>query len=556
MVGQARQAAKALLASGEDACDSELPLNAGIKKDWRQHGRLAAYTALLLATAVLSQVFFKRMTNAMPNYSWFLTQLIVVAYVPIFGVLAGWLIFSITNQALVRRFAVMGLLDSMAGVCMVLGGVRTSGPMQVILLQACIPLTVLLSMAVLKKRYHYFQFVGALTITLGIVGSQVLSAEASSSVDMILENNDPIFCTIFLIAVAPMALSTVMREVAFHGFGGDLDVNFLQFWVSVFQLLCNFLAMPVYALGILGSQQVPLAEMPSQVYGGMRCLLSFDDSSASTCGGPGERPCDDCGGAWLAVGGFISSNLLYNISMMLVIKHGSAALSFLVGTLRLPLTALAFSSPLIMGCHAVSLAISDVVSLIVIVLGLFLYQVGGWLKRRWRKSVLQGPAKDGASPPQSQALSFFSPSGTFSSPASFLSSPAGAVFGRPVAAVRWRMQLLFTKGMPVVSVPLVVTSNSAPRVRSVGRLRNDLYHKLNAASPLESPSYREKCLPVPTSPLPPQDRTLGGVAELDDDLFLQPLLTQTAPAGDEYFEATPQRADLYISGLGPDSLEQ
>lgn len=50
-----------------------------------------------------------------------------------------------------------------------LGGVHTSGTLQVLMGQAVIPVTMLLSVALLRKQYHVFQYLGATTIVLGIV---------------------------------------------------------------------------------------------------------------------------------------------------------------------------------------------------------------------------------------------------------------------------------------------------------------------------------------------------------------------------------------------------
>ncbi|CAE7292392.1 crtp1 [Symbiodinium pilosum] len=116
---------------------------------WLRKWRLLLYTVCLLVASVGNTVFFKRMTSAMPNYGWYLTQLSTLIYV--------------------RKFALMGVFDGLSGTFMVLGGVHTSGTLQVLLGQAVIPVTMMLSVLLLRKQYHVLQYLGATTIIMGIV---------------------------------------------------------------------------------------------------------------------------------------------------------------------------------------------------------------------------------------------------------------------------------------------------------------------------------------------------------------------------------------------------
>ncbi|CAJ1379208.1 unnamed protein product, partial [Effrenium voratum] len=135
---------------------------------------------LLLVASVGNTVYFKRMTNAMQNYGWYLTQLSTLMYVPFFAVLAGTGITQQVDLTLVRKFAVMGVFDGLSGTFMVLGGVHTSGTLQVLLGQAVIPVTLFLSVILLQKQYHILQYVGAATIVLGIIFDKVVEGSGGS----------------------------------------------------------------------------------------------------------------------------------------------------------------------------------------------------------------------------------------------------------------------------------------------------------------------------------------------------------------------------------------
>jgi len=58
---------------------------------------------------------------------------------------------------------------------------------------------------------------------------------------------------------------------------------------------------------------------------------------------PGIQQCDDCAGAVYVIIIYLLFNCCYNVFIVLVIKHGSASLMYIVMTLRLPVVQLAFS---------------------------------------------------------------------------------------------------------------------------------------------------------------------------------------------------------------------
>lgn len=453
-----------------------------------QRSHLPFYTGMLLLASVGNTVYFKRMTSAMPNYGWYLTQLSTVIYVPIFLLLAGTGIVTpvthVKSFDILKKFGMMGIFDGLSGTLMVLGGVHTSGNMQVLLTQAVIPITMFLSIAFIGKRFHIVQHVGALAIVLGIV----LAKAGEAGPHLGTSADDPVFNIIFAMSLVPSALSSVFKEVAFRGFDGDLDVNVLQFWVAIFQMITNFIAMPIYNLKVLGAQQVPMSSMPSLTQGGTKCLFWLEDTIVNDCGLPGERECDHCHDAWVSVAGYIFFNILFNICTMEVIKHGSAALSFLVSTLRMPLSAVAFSSTWIMGREAVQTSLGDWISLVVIFCGLGTYRIGGnMLKRQQRKEMdaVSGPLDDVARPPLSASPRDNVLARLFSSPAP--TTPGGTV----TTASRWRFVPIFHTGTPCPEPILIYVPAPRPTPRSPNRVRHDFYRRLDVASPLHSPRFRD-----------------------------------------------------------------
>jgi hypothetical protein len=121
----------------EDDNKSLLPPPKHIDISSPSRTRMLMLCVLLLLTSVGNSVGFKRMTNHMPNYSFFLSQLINVIYVPIFfGLVTHASVFTNAITPSMRsfpkrKFLIMGFYDALSGLLMLFGGVYTSGSYQV-----------------------------------------------------------------------------------------------------------------------------------------------------------------------------------------------------------------------------------------------------------------------------------------------------------------------------------------------------------------------------------------------------------------------------------------
>lgn len=85
--------------------------------------------------------------SALHSYPYFLSQMSTFVYLPIFfGIVAYEFKFTnfITPEMTAfpkRKFLFMGLFDALSGICMLFGGIHTSGSFQALLLNAVIPFT-------------------------------------------------------------------------------------------------------------------------------------------------------------------------------------------------------------------------------------------------------------------------------------------------------------------------------------------------------------------------------------------------------------------------------
>ncbi|XXQ29777.1 EamA domain-containing protein [Plasmodiophora brassicae] len=330
----------------------------------RQSWLLTLSTALLLVSSVGNSTFFKLMIDKFHNYALFISQITSLVYIPVFGALV-LLSKDITPEMRAfpkSKFFVMGALDSMAGILMTFGGIMTSGSLQALLMQALIPTTLILSVIVLRTRYSRLQYCGAFIIVAGVC--VVLVPQALQPSDT---KNNFVFNIIFLLSVIPQAFSSVFKEIAFDD--AELDVNYLQYWVAVWQVAFGLVVAPVNSVKLLGPAAVPLQDIPMAIWNGAKCMCGVNTVLASAT----NAIPDSCAGAWIPLSAYIAFNLLYNISIMLVIKHGSAALMYFAMTLRLPIIQVVFALPFMPG-GGQPFSLYAVIGLFVILLGLSIYR--------------------------------------------------------------------------------------------------------------------------------------------------------------------------------------
>ena len=306
----------------------------------------------------------------------------------------GWFQNAITQEQLdmpKKPFIVMGALDCLATSMQVFASVYLPGPLIVLLPQAAIPLSLILTRSMLKERYSWLQYMGAVVVLAGIgvimepvmtnrhapsfkceafsmeedcivcqaevhredclshrtSGEYPLWAQRPNETDDAVTPTDAIcqwlpfnestrdeellifaWSFVMIASCVPMTISTIYKE-AVMGDETEVDPVFINGWVAIYQFFFNLLlAVPA---GYFFAPPTKAWDLPASLWNGMKCYLG--EPSVHT----GCHPDLMCS---FHAAFFVNANLLttvlYAIFMMYVIKYGSTSLLFLALTVMVP----------------------------------------------------------------------------------------------------------------------------------------------------------------------------------------------------------------------------
>jgi drug/metabolite transporter (DMT)-like permease len=289
---------------------------------------------------------------------------------------------------------IMGALDCMACSMQIFASVYLPGPLLVLLPQAAIPISMVLSRYLLRERFHWTQYLGAIVVLLGILVVLEPVATNRHSPDFYCEaidvTND---CTVCVVErtqesclshktkVDPLGtwmefsrilgstnrtedISTLCRWLPSSE--AARDEEYLMFgWSFVVIASCIPMTLstiykeivlgdgteldPIFLngwiaifqlffsvllavpAGMVSSPAILPSELPGNVWDGLRCYIGRGSV------GTGCHPDEMCSfHAAFLVNLTLFANIMYTFFMMYVLKYGSTALVFLALTVMVP----------------------------------------------------------------------------------------------------------------------------------------------------------------------------------------------------------------------------
>ena len=328
---------------------------------------------LIIVVGALNKIFGKLQTIPMKNYGNFMNLFMTFCYIPL-SFIYVWPMYKYGYikkeevDAPIKAFVIMGFLDGIAGIMQVFATIYLAGSEVVLLQQAAIPVSMIISKLLIKVRYSPMQYIGALIVIGGILvvlgpslGKKTDdSSETDASSDSTTSGaNQMLWALIMIFSCIPMTLSSVYKEIALVN--NDLDPIYLNGMVAIFQFLISIpLAIPAAM-----TTHLSISDLPQNLYDGFRCYI-----------GKNSEEGDDCYlYAPLYVNLYIIMNVLYNILIICIVKYGSANLLWLAMTISVPIANIAFSFKF-MGEAYEKATMTSYYGLIVIMLGLICYRFG------------------------------------------------------------------------------------------------------------------------------------------------------------------------------------
>lgn len=169
-----------------------------------------------------------------------------------------------------------------------------------------------------------------------------------------------------ILSCIPMTLSSLYKEITVSKV--EVEPLYMNGWTAFFQLFYS-LALAVAAAPIFSPPIAP-HELPRHLLDAWDCYYHGRGTVDHGC-----HLDDECGKAFWLWNINFAIVVLYTVFSVLLLKYGSTSLLYLALTITVPLGNLAFCLPFMPGYTPMRL--TDILGLVVIVLGLVLYRSSG-----------------------------------------------------------------------------------------------------------------------------------------------------------------------------------
>jgi len=320
----------------------------------------------VIAFGTANRILYKIQLVPMQNYAIFISWVLTLAYCFLyFGIFSvrRYGLFIITDDQVAYVFTlkglkliVMGLMDALGFVIGIFAARKLSGFLLTLLPQAIIPMSMVVAWIVLRTKFHWGQILGAAMLVGGLVVSLVPDLEGGTGNQ---GATTAIWAVIYFFSSLPNAISFVLKELVFTE-KPNMDIFVVNSFDSFWQLIFSILLFPLVL--IPGFSSVSFNNISDYIPHGASCLIGFTPTSA-----------DDCNGEPWIMMMYVSVNLSWNISLLLLLKKGGAVLTFIGAAISLPLSHLAFAINWpILGSEKLNW--EDGLALVIVLLGLIVYR--------------------------------------------------------------------------------------------------------------------------------------------------------------------------------------
>jgi len=247
------------------------------------------------------------------------------------------------------------------------GGHAIPGVIVAVLVKSVVPISMLFNMPVwtLGLHYHISHWAGLVVLMSGVL---LTLSSVMKGPELTWTHLGKM--ALVVLSTVPMAASFVFIEVNLKRVHPDLFAIGLWMWVCIIMAGMTIVLMPLNTLLTNSS----FGSMFSDLGDGMACYVLGHtppdrvnpppDSSSS------PWDCSSASESWWAAMGFM---LAFNLAMPVSTRYGGAALMWFVRALTVPLSGILFSMTFIMGKNAKPLSATQIFGLLVVMLGVALF---------------------------------------------------------------------------------------------------------------------------------------------------------------------------------------
>ncbi|GMN40180.1 hypothetical protein TIFTF001_009414 [Ficus carica] len=361
-------------------------------------------SALTVAFAVANRVLYKLALVPMKEYPFFLAQVTTFGYVVVYFLIlytrynAGVVTDEMIDQPK-KLFVAIGALEALGVALGMASAAMLPGPAIPILNQTFLVWQLFFSVLILGRTYTVRQIAGCLLVATGIA----VAVTSGSNADQMLSGVEFVWPALMIASCAFQAGASIIKEFVFIDAAArlkdkSLDIFVVNSFGSGFQtanldegrVLANLIGRhkqgAVFVLLFLpllsGLKGIPFAQLPSYLKSGVGCFLnigtntsgkfSFSVDTAKLNNYDFLSPIC-CDGSPLLPLLYIATNLMFNISVLNLVKTSSAVVSSLAVMLSVPISIYILSIPLPYLAEGSDLSPYFLFGGLILVLGLVLY---------------------------------------------------------------------------------------------------------------------------------------------------------------------------------------
>eukprot|EP01087_Luapelamoeba_hula_P009606 TRINITY_DN2497_c0_g1_i1.p1 TRINITY_DN2497_c0_g1~~TRINITY_DN2497_c0_g1_i1.p1 ORF type:complete len:490 (+),score=76.24 TRINITY_DN2497_c0_g1_i1:159-1628(+) len=335
---------------------------------------------MVIGFGAVNRVLYKIQLVPMKPFVIFISDVLSFSYVFIYSsiLFARWWLGIATTDMIFKprfpfidyKFVLMGLSDATGNVMGIFAAREISGFLLTLLPQGTVPMTMIITIILLKARYNWGQVLGAFTLVAGIILTlvpQLSGGKAGGSIA---------WAVVYFFSSAPAAFSFTLKEMVFSH-RPDMDIFVVNTMDSWFQMFFTLLYLPLVAAPGFG--EIPFDGFGTYIHNGFRCMGGSHVPTATD-------PHHSCYGMPYLTIIYVCVNISWNISILVLVKKGGAVLTFIALAVSLPLANLAFIIDWpILGSGGFDPW--DLAGLVTVLGGLVIYRVFSILQKRKKERI-------------------------------------------------------------------------------------------------------------------------------------------------------------------------